>query len=55
MDMKQGRMIDGTLTAASSSTENGKKWRDAEMHHTKKENQYSIGIKVHIDAPCDTG
>jgi len=55
MAMKQGTIIDATLIAAPSSTKNKKGKRDPEMHQTKKGNQWSYGMKVHIGVDKDNG
>ncbi len=55
MSMKQGTIIDATLIAAPSSTKNKKGERDAEMHQTKKGNQWYFGMKVHIGVDKDNG
>jgi IS5 family transposase len=55
MAMKQGTIIDATLIAAPSSTKNKKGERDPEMHQTKKVNQWSFGMKVHIGVDKDNG
>ena len=55
MAMKQGTIIDATLIAAPSSTKNKKGERDAEMHQTKKGNQWYFGMKVHIGVDKDNG
>jgi IS5 family transposase len=55
MSMKQGTIIDATLTAAPCSTKNKQGERDPEMHQTKKGNQwyhryaegFAYGMKVH--------
>ena len=44
MAMKQGTIIDATLTTPPSSTKNEKKERDPEMHQTCKAKQCSFGM-----------
>jgi len=44
MAMKQGTIIDATLTAAPSSDKKAKKKRDPEMHQTCKGKQRYFGI-----------
>jgi IS5 family transposase len=53
--LKQGSAIDATLIAAPSSTKNCKGERDAEMHQTKKGNQWHFGMKAHIGVDADSG
>lgn len=53
--MKEGTMVDATIIAAPSSTKNAKGERDAEMHQTKKGNQWYFGMKAHIGADVDSG
>jgi transposase, IS5 family len=43
-----GTIVDATIIAAPSSTNNSNKQRDPEMHPTKKGNQYYFGAKAHI-------
>jgi len=53
--MRGGSVIDATLIAAPSSTKNGEKARDPEMHQTRKGNQWYFGMKAHIGADAGTG
>lgn len=46
--MRHGTIVDATLIAAPSSTKNKDEKRDPEMHQTKKCNQWSSGMKVHL-------
>jgi IS5 family transposase len=55
MTMRQGTIVDATLIAAPSSTKNKAGKRDPEMHQTKKGNQWSYGMKVHIGVDKDSG
>lgn len=50
-----GSVIDATLIAAPSSTQNKKKERDPEMHQTKKGNQWYFGMKMHIGVDAGSG
>src|SRR5208283_2912603 len=43
-----GTIMDATIIAAPSSTKNADGKRDAEMHQTKKGNQWYFGMKAHI-------
>jgi IS5 family transposase len=55
MTMRQGTIVDATLIAAPSSTKNKARERDPEMHQTKKGNQWSFGMKVHLGVDKDSG
>jgi transposase, IS5 family len=55
MAMKQGTNIDATLIAVPSSTKSKAGERDPEIHQTKKGNQWSYGMKVHIGVDKDSG
>lgn len=50
-----GTIVDATIVAAPSSTRNSKKERDAEMHQTRKGNQYYCGAKAHIGVDSKEG
>ena len=50
-----GTIVDATILAAPSSTRNARKERDAEMHQTKKGNQYYFGAKAHIGVDSKEG
>ena len=53
--LKTGTVVNATLIAASSSTNNNKGERDPKMHQTKKGNQWHFGMKAHIDVDSDSG
>lgn len=53
--LKVGTAIDATLIAAPTSTKNKDKARDAEMHSSKKGNQWYFGMKAHIGVDADSG
>ena len=53
--MSQGTLVDATLIAAPSSTKNREHSRDAEMHQTKKGNQWYFGLKAHIGVDKHSG
>ena len=53
--LKRGSIVDATIIAAPSSTKNEKGERDAEMHQTKKGNQWYFGMKAHIGVDADSG
>jgi len=55
MTMRQGTIVDATLIAAPSSTKNKEGKRDPMMHHTKKGNQWYLGIKVYTGVDKDSG
>jgi IS5 family transposase len=46
--LKTGTVVDATLIAAPSSTKNSTGERDAEMHQTKKGNQWHFGMKARL-------
>ena len=48
IQVSQGSMVDATIIQAASSSKNKDKKRDAEMHSTRKNNQYYFGMKIHI-------
>ncbi len=50
-----GTIVDATIIHAPSSTKNEKKERDAEMHQTKKGNQWYFGMKAHIGVDSKEG
>jgi len=50
-----GTIVDATIIGAPSSTKNQKKERDAQMHQTKKGNQWYFGMKLHIGADSRSG
>ena len=53
--LKKGSIVDATIIAAPSSTKNAEGERDAEMHQTKKGNQWHFGMKAHIGVDADSG
>ena len=53
--LKRGSIVDATIIAAPSSTENSTGERDPEMHQTKKGNQCHFGMKAHIGVDADSG
>ena len=53
--MRGGSIIDATIIAAPSSTQNATGERDPEMHQTKKGNQWYFGMKAHIGVDAGTG
>ena len=50
-----GTIVDATIIAAPSSTKNADKARDAEMHQTRKGQQWHFGMKMHIGVDSRTG
>jgi IS5 family transposase len=53
--LREGTIVDATLIAAAPSTKNKTGERDAEMHQTKKGNQWHFGMKAHIGADAQSG
>ncbi|WP_028206501.1 IS5 family transposase [Paraburkholderia nodosa] len=53
--LKAGSAVDATLISAPTSTKNGSGERDAEMHQTKKGNQWYFGMKAHIGVDAESG
>ena len=53
--LKTGTVVDATLICAPSSTKNSTGERDAEMHQTKKGNQWYHGMKAHIGVDAQSG
>jgi IS5 family transposase len=52
--ISRGTIVDATIIHAPSSTKNGRKERDPEMHQTKKGNQWYFGMKAHIGVDSRT-
>ena len=55
MKVAGGTIVDATIIAAPSSTKNEKKERDAQMHQTKKGNQWYFGMKGHLGVDSKSG
>lgn len=53
--LREGTIVDATLIAAPPSTKNKEGKRDAEMHQSKKGNQWHFGMKAHIGVDAQTG
>ena len=53
--MREGTIVDATLIAAPPSTKNHDKERDAEMHQSKKGNDWHFGMKAHVGVDMGTG
>ena len=53
--LKEGTLVDATIIEAPTSTKNRSGERDAEMHQTKKGNQWHFGLKAHIGVDARTG
>ena len=53
--LREGTILDTTITLAPSSTKNRAGERDPEMHQTKKGNQWRFGMKAHIWVDAGTG
>ncbi|MFC7522090.1 IS5 family transposase [Xanthomonas populi] len=50
-----GTIVDATLITAPSSTNHADKARDPQMHQTRKGQQWSFGMKLHIGVDSRTG
>ena len=55
LKLREGTIVDATITLAPSSTENRARERDPEMHQTKKGDQWYFGMRAHIGVNADTG
>lgn len=53
--LREGTIVDATLIAAPPSTKNRTGERDAEMHQTRKGNQWHFGMKAHIGVDAQSG
>ena len=53
--LREGTIVDATLIAAPPSTKNKAGERDAQMHQTKKGNQWHFGMKAHIGVDAQSG
>jgi len=53
--LREGTIVDATLIAAPPSTKNKEGKRDAEMHQSKKGNQWYFGMKAHIGVDAQSG
>ena len=53
--LREGTIVDATLIAAPPSTKNKDGKRDAEMHQSKKGNQWHFGMKAHIGVDARSG
>lgn len=53
--LRQGTVVDATLIAAPPSTKNQTGERDAQMHQSKKGNQWHFGMKAHIGVDAHSG
>lgn len=53
--LRTGTIVDATIIHAPSSTKNRDRARDADMHQTKKGNQYYFGMKAHIGVDAQSG
>lgn len=54
MQVARGTIVDASIIHAPSSTKNKDKQRDAEMHQTRKGNQWYFGMKAHIGVDSKT-
>lgn len=48
-------MVDASLAAAPSSTEDGVGQRAPQMHQAKKVDQWHFGMEAHIEVNADAG
>ena len=53
--LREGTIVDASITLAPASTKNRAEERDPEMHQTRKGNQWHFGMKLHIGVDSDTG
>lgn len=53
--LRHGSIVDATIINAPSSTKNKEGKRDAEMHQTKKGEQYYFGMKMHLGVDAESG
>lgn len=53
--VERGTIADATLVKAPSSTKNKAQKRDEEMSSTKKNNNYTFGMKIHIGVDSESG
>lgn len=54
MKVGTGTIVDATILGAPSSTKNKSGERDPEMHSTKKNGQWSFGMKAHVGVDAGT-
>ena len=52
--LREGTLLDATLIAAPSSTQNQQQQRDPEMHQTRKGHQWYFGMKAPLGADRDS-
>ena len=55
LKLREGTIVDATITEAPSSTKNRAGERDPQMHQAKKGNQWHFGMKAHIGVDSETG
>ena len=55
LKLREGTIVDATITLAPSSTKNRAGERDPEMHQTRKGNQWHFGMKAQIGVDASTG
>ena len=53
--LKEGTILDASIIAAPPSTKNRTREGDPEMKQTKKGNQWSFGMKLHIGVDAQSG
>ena len=52
--LREGTIVDASITLALSSTKNHARELDLEMHQTTKGNEWHFGMKIHIGVEADT-
>ena len=55
MLLREGTVVDATIIAAPSSTQNQKGERDPERHPTQKGHPWHFGMKAHMGAEAQSG
>lgn len=55
LSLRQGSIVDATITHAPSSTKNREDKRDPEMHQTQNGCQYFFSMKAHTEADAEYG
>ena len=53
--LSKGTMVNASIFAAPTSTQNQRQARDPEMHSTRKGNQWHFGMKLHIGVDAASG
>ena len=53
--LSKGTIVDASIFAAPTSTQNQRQARDPEMHSTRKGHQWPCGMKLHIGVDAESG